>query len=73
MEQLLAGIDCQFNLSDDIFVWGAEGTSDHDKNLMSILSRLDSRGATLNAKKYIMQVTELEFFGMKFSSNGNKH
>ena len=50
MEQLLAGIDCQFILSDDIFVWGVEGTSDHDKNLMSVLSRLDSRGATLNAK-----------------------
>jgi hypothetical protein len=47
IRQVLAGIPGQFNISDDIFVYGF-GQADHNANLMSVLERLQENGLTLN-------------------------
>ncbi len=62
MEELLAGLNGQLNLCDDIFEWGVVGEA--------VLHRLEQRGATVNGPKCKLKQSELEFFGMHFSEKG---
>lgn len=69
IQQTLQGIPGAWNISDDIIVFGSDQKS-HDKSLDMTLSRLQSKGLTLNREKCIFSVTELVFFGFKISANG---
>ena len=70
LEELLCGLAGQTNYLDDIMVWGVSNIEDHDSKLEAVLERLQSRGATLNKRKCQFRRTELEFYGLKFSSKG---
>ena len=69
IQQTLQGIPGARNISDDIIVFGSDQES-HDQNLDQTLSRLESKGLTLNREKCIFSVPELVFFGFKISANG---
>ena len=69
IQQTLQGIPGARNISDDIIVFGSDQER-HDKNLDQTLSRLESKGLTLNREKCIFSVPELVFFGFKISANG---
>ena len=69
IQQTLQGIPGARNISDDIIVFGSDQES-HDNNLDQTLSRLESKGLTLNREKCIFSVPELVFFGFKISANG---
>ena len=64
IQQTLQGIPGARNISDDIIVFGSDQES-HDKSLELTLSRLESKGLTLNREKCIFSVPELVFFGFK--------
>ena len=69
IERVLQGLKGQKNLVDDIFVWG-RNQEEHDKNLFAVLKRLSEAGLTLNHNKCEFRKTEMEFFGLQFSSAG---
>ncbi|CAF1054378.1 unnamed protein product, partial [Brachionus calyciflorus] len=59
------------NIMDDILVYGKDRL-DHDENLYSVLSRLESSGMTVNSEKCYFGVDEVEFFGLTFSKKDVK-
>ena len=71
MEEVLIGLNGVVNLSDDIIMWG-ESEKQHDENVHAVMDRLDSYGITLRPRKCKFKVTELNFFGLVFTSEGVK-
>lgn len=69
IQQTLQGIPGARNISDDIIVFGSDQES-HDRSLELTLSRLKSKGLTLNREKCIFSVPEIVFFGFKVSADG---
>ena len=69
VEKILNGLNGVMNLIDDGFIWGST-EEEHDENLYAVLQRLQDKGLTLNPEKCVLKQKELEFFGMKFSSEG---
>ena len=69
IEKLLEGLKGAMNLSDDIYVWG-DSYEQHDNRLYIILEKLQSEGVGLNSEKCELRKTELDFFGMHFTSEG---
>ncbi|CAF0746058.1 unnamed protein product [Brachionus calyciflorus] len=59
------------NLSDDILVHG-KTKAEHDQSLWSLFKLLDSKNATINTRKLIIDAPEIEFFGLIFSGKGIK-
>ena len=57
------------NISDDIIVYGEDQKS-HDLSLNKVLQRLNDNGLTINLLKCKFSVSEIEFFGFKFSEHG---
>ena len=57
IQQTLQGIPRAWNISFAIIVFGSDQQS-HDKNLDWTLSRLESKGLTLNREKCIFSVPE---------------
>ena len=69
IEDTLAGCEGQFNISDDIFVFGKD-QAEHDKRLNDVLSRLFKRGLRVNFEKCIFSAKELVFSGFTLSGKG---
>ena len=65
MQNLLAGIQNQVNLADDILIGGT--VEEHDRSLEQVLTVLSQNGITLNPKKCIFDVEEVGFVGLVFS------
>ena len=70
MLNILAGIENQVNISDDIMVGGT--TVEHDAALAKVLERLRENGITVNLKKCVFDVPEIEFVGLVFNKDGIK-
>ena len=58
------------NQRDDILIWGAT-LEEHNKTLEKVLQRTRDFGITLNREKCQFGVSELEFYGYKFTSSGH--
>lgn len=56
-------------MSDDIIVSGRT-RRDHDERLRAVLQRLNDAGLTLNSRKSVFNVQQLDFFGLNFSDKG---
>ena len=70
MQNLLAGIPNQVNLSDDILIGGS--AEEHEKSLRQVLTKLNDNGITLNTKKCTVDVEEVGFVGLVFNAQGIK-
>ena len=66
---VISGIEGSLNFSDDIIVF-APTQHEHDARLDQVLNRLSEVGITLSPTKCQFSMTELDFYGMRFSSNG---
>ena len=69
IEDTLADCEGQFNISDNIFVYGKD-QAEHDKRLSDVLSRLFERGSVVNFGKCFFSTKELVFSGFKLSGKG---
>ena len=69
LEEKLADLEGQFNVSDDLFVHG-ETYEQHWERLLKVLKRLEDSGLTLNEDKCQFCKEELDFFGFHFSKDG---
>lgn len=71
INQVLHGagcVGCQ-NISDDIVVYGKD-VAEHDERLKKVLHTLKERGLTLNKKKCVFRMNEIEFMGHLLSEKG---
>ena len=69
MSDTLNGIPCVKNISDDIYVGGADkDTPDYHLNLL--FHRLHENGLTINLPKCQFRVLTMLFFGRVFSEKG---
>lgn len=66
---MLEDLPGQVNMADDILVFG-RSKSEHLKNLLAVLQRLEENGLTLNIDKCEFFKQQLTFFGLRFSSKG---
>ena len=69
IEKVLDGLAGAKNLVDDIFVYGST-LEEHDERLHAVLKRLEDKGLTLSPDKCELRKTEIEFFGLKFTTEG---
>jgi hypothetical protein len=69
IEELISDIESTINVSDDINVGGRD-QEEHDRKLKLVLERLDAKDLTVNEAKCEFSKTEIDFFGLRFSSNG---
>ena len=65
----LNGIPCVKNISDDIYVGGANKDT-HDYHLNQVFHRLHENGLTINLPKCQFRVPTMLFFGRVFSEKG---
>ena len=66
---VISGIEGSLNFSDDIIVF-APTQHEHDARLDQVVNRQSDVGITLSPIKCQFSMTELDFHGMRFSSNG---
>ena len=71
MSQVLAGLEGVYNLHDDIRVVGMT-KEELTSRLEATIQRLSEHGLTLNYSKCIAMVQEMEFMGIKLTSEGLK-
>ena len=69
IQSVLSGINGAKNVSDDIIVFGKD-RKEHDFALHQTLSRLHSKGLTINRDKLDLHKPSIEFFGYIFSAKG---
>jgi len=71
ISQVLLGAGCTGcqNISDDIVVYG-KTVEEHDARLKKVLQTLNERGLTLNQKKCVFRMNEIEFMGHLLSEKG---
>ncbi|XP_035700303.1 uncharacterized protein K02A2.6-like [Branchiostoma floridae] len=77
LDQTLEGLAGVKPVVDDILVWGegetlAEATSDHDRNLRSLMQRCRERNLKLNPDKVKLREQEVPFHGHLITSQGLK-
>ena len=70
MQKMLAGINHQVNIADDVLIGGEQ--EEHDEALYQVLTVLWKNGITLNLPKCLINVPEVVFVGMSFSKDGLK-
>ena len=63
---VLPGFEGVENISDDIIAHGPD-TETHNRRLHQTIERLQGRGLTLNAEKFLFNTDRLVFMGMPFS------
>lgn len=68
-ERILLGCDGVINFIDDILIY-ADSKELHDCRLAAVLKTLKDYNVTLNDKKCLYGVSELEYLGFKLSSRG---
>ena len=71
MFRIFGDIPKGLNQRDDILIGGCT-LEDHNKTLETVLQRAKDFGITFNREKCLFGVSELEFYGYKFSSEGLK-
>ena len=71
MFRIFGDIPKCLNQRDDILIGGCT-LEDHNKTLEAVLQRAKDFGITFNKEKYLFGVSELEFYGYRFSSEGLK-
>ena len=69
MSDILNGIPCVKNISDDIYVGGTDKDT-HDFHLKQVFHRLHENGLTINLPKCQFRVPTMLFFGHVFSEKG---
>jgi hypothetical protein len=69
IEIVLQSLPGQFNISDDIIVFGKD-QAEHDVRLAAVLERLNSAGLTLNVEKCEFSKTDMDFFGIRVTAEG---
>lgn len=69
MEQILSGCDGSCNFIDDILVYGSS-KQEHDVRLQQVQKRLRGFDVTLNEKKCIYGIQEVDFLGHRLSAKG---
>lgn len=69
MERILAGCKGCLNYIDDIIIF-ASTKEEHDDRLRIVLKRLADFNVTLNKRKCVFGVTEIEFLGHHLSEKG---
>ena len=69
MEQILAGCEGVVIYLDDILIY-APSLEEHDRRKAAVLTALKEYNVTLNDKKCVFQVSELEFLGHHVSAKG---
>ena len=67
--QIVHGLDGVRNVMDDILVFG-ETREQHDERVNKLFDRMDKKGLTVNERKCAIGKAEVEFYGLKFSSEG---
>ena len=65
----IRGIPCVKNISDDIYVGGADQDT-HDRHLRQVFRQLQESGLTINLPKCQFRVPTMLFFGHVFSEQG---
>ena len=65
----IRGIPCVKNISDDIYVGGADQDT-HDRHLRQVFRQLQESGLTINLPKCQFRVPTMLFFGHEFSEQG---
>ena len=71
MFRIFGDIPKCLNQRDDILIGGCT-LEDHNKTLEAVLQRAKDFGITFNKEKCLFGVSELEFYGYRFSSEGLK-
>lgn len=71
MEQTIAKCKGVANYIDDFIVWGRD-EDEHNKRLHNVLETFKTQGLTLNWKKCVIGVSEVQFRGHLFSAEGVK-
>lgn len=56
-------------MTDDIFVFGKDET-EQTENLYAVAERLEKNGITLNVDKCEFFKTDIEFYGLRFTTDG---
>ena len=69
IEITISGCKGAKNISDDILIWGTT-LEDHDKNLKSVLSKIQSSGLKINPSKCIFASSSITFAGHILSAEG---
>ncbi|CAH1252634.1 RTL1 [Branchiostoma lanceolatum] len=77
LDQALEGLAGVKPVVDDILVWGegetlAEATTDHDRNLRTLMQRCRERNLKLNQDKIKLRMQEVPFHGHLITSQGLK-
>ena len=71
MFRIFGDIPKCLNQRDDILIGGCT-LEEHNKTLETVLQRAKDFGITFNREKCLFGVSELEFYGYRFSSEGLK-
>ena len=69
VRQTIAGCPGATNIADDIVVHG-KTTEDHDRNLVTLLKRLQERNLTLNKDKCKIGMSQIVFMGLLLNKHG---
>ena len=69
VRQTIAGCPGATNIADDIVVHG-KTTEDHDRNLVTLLNRLQERNLTLNKDKCKIGMSQIVFLGLLLNKHG---
>lgn len=69
IRQVVAGISGVQNIADDLVVHG-KNQADHDRNLESVIRRLEERNLTLNPEKCSFRMDKVVFMGLLLSKYG---
>ena len=67
--EVLVGLKGVRNMADDILVWG-KPSPEHDQRLQEVCQRLREKGLTAKLRPETTGVSELVYYGVKFSRHG---
>ena len=69
IRQALSGINGVHNIADDLVVHG-KNQEEHDRNLHSVIRRLEQKNLTLNPDKFSFRMDKVVFMGLLLSKYG---
>ena len=69
IDQILEECPGTIGIADDISIFG-KTEEEHDRNLITLMNEAKKNGLVFNSEKCMIKQTEIEYFGMVFSTNG---
>ena len=69
MDAILEKCPGCIGIVDDVCVYGRD-QEEHDRHLINLMKVAEKEGLVFNSKKCVIRVSEIPFFGMRFSSAG---